>query len=193
MLDPVALFGLVLFAGGGLRAGGDLGGHRPGDTGGSRIGSRARLSTTRVRVRVDPELKPCRVVGLALQIELVKTVDPKLEREHRAVDDVPAIRHVATLLAQRNRRMEMPERLSVTLREVALHRQQLTALEPVRLFVAPLALMVFGQLDPFESAKRADPRRSKSMLADEIAKRFLHSGSTKDASHDVPRRARLDG
>ncbi len=80
----------------------------------------------------------------------------------------------------------MPEWLSVALREVALHRQELAALEPMRLFVAPLVLIVFGELDPFEGAKRNDPRRPKTVLVREVAKRFLQSPSANDSSHDVP-------
>ena len=67
----------------------------------------------------------------------------------------------------------MPKRLTVALRKVALHREELALLEAMRLFVPSIRLTVFGELDPFESPDRADPGSAKLMLVDEITKRFL--------------------
>jgi hypothetical protein len=67
----------------------------------------------------------------------------------------------------------MPEWLTVALGEVPLHRQELAALETMRLFVAPVGLIVFGELDPFERTNCADPRASKAVLADQLAKCVL--------------------
>jgi hypothetical protein len=54
-----------------------------------------------------------------------------------------------------------------------LHREELALLEAMRLFVPSIRLIVFGELDPFERPDRANPRASKLVLADELAKRVL--------------------
>ena len=67
----------------------------------------------------------------------------------------------------------MPERFAIPFGEIALHREQLAALESMRLLVTSLGLVVLGELNPLESTDGADPGGPQSVLIDEFAKRVL--------------------
>ncbi len=116
--------------------------------------------------------------GIALLDEIRMTVAGTAAGT--AIDMARLGLNVTTIFAQRNRRMKMPERLTVALGEVALHRQELAALEAMCTFVASVRLIVLGELDPFEGANRAHPCGPKIVLLDEACKGLLKATAAKD-------------